>query len=390
MSGVKVPWISRASAPTYLCGILMKAIVYENYGGPDVLELREVERPTPEDDEVLVKVRAASLNASDWELLRGAPLYARLWGLLKPKYKILGSDIAGRVEAVGRNVTQFHPGDEAFGDVFGSWGGFAEYVCAREDALLLKPTNMTFEEVAALPQAGVVALQGLRDKGQIQSGQNVLINGAGGGAGSFAVQIAKLYGAAVTGIDNTSKLDMMRSIGADHVIDYTQEDFAKTGQRYDLILDFVAYRSIFDYQRALRPNGIYVMVGGSMFRIFQTLFLGPLIGTFGTKKLGILAHKQNKKDIAHMIELCGVGQVVPVIDRRYPLSEVPAAICYLGEGHARGTCWRSATRSWWDEDGRAEQAAAARRRGRATRGMPSPRQRWTRPAQRAWRSSRTR
>lgn len=314
----------------------MKAIVYEQYGTPDVLELREVERPKPEDDEVLIKVRATSLNASDWELLRGTPLYVRFWGLLKPKNKILGSDIAGRIEAVGSNVTQFRPGDEVFGDILGSWGGFAEYVCAREDQLLHKPARMTFEEVAALPQAGVVALQGLRDKGQIQPGQKLLINGAGGGAGSFAVQIAKMYDADVTGIDRTSKLDMMHSIGADQVIDYTQEDFAQNGQRYDLIIDFVAYRSIFDYKRALHPNGIYVLVGGSMARILQTLFLGSLITTFGRKKLGILGHKQNRKDIAHMLELREADKVVPVIDRRYPLSEVPRALRYLGEGHAKG------------------------------------------------------
>jgi NADPH:quinone reductase-like Zn-dependent oxidoreductase len=313
----------------------MKAIVYQKYGPPDVLELKEVAKPTPKDNEVLIKVHAVSVNASDWEALRGSPLYTRLWGLLKPKYKILGSDIAGRVEAVGRNVTQFQPGDAVFGDILGCWGGFAEYVCAPENALILKPASMTFEEAAAVPQAACVALQGLRDKGQIQPGQKVLINGAGGGAGSFAVQIAKLFGAEVTGVDSTGKLDMMRSIGADQVIDYTQEDFTQNEQRYDLILDLVAYHSIFDYKRALSPKGVYVMVGGSMAHIFQTLFFGSWISMTGRKKMGILGAKPNK-DLAFIIELIESGKVIPIIDRQYPLSEVPEALRHLGEGHAKG------------------------------------------------------
>jgi len=247
----------------------------------------------------MIKVHAASVNDWDWGLLRGTPFLNRLVvsGLLKPKYKILGCDIAGRVEAVGGNVKQFHPGDEVFGDISGcNWGGFAEYVCARENALALKPASMTFEEAAAVPQAAVLALQGLRDKRQIQPGQKVLINGAGGGAGTFAVQIAKVFGAEVTGVDvdSTSKLDMMRSIGADHAIDYTQEDFTKNGQCYDLILDFAAHHSIFDYKRALSPKGIYVMVGGSTARIFQAMLIGPLISMTGSKKMGFLAHKPNK------------------------------------------------------------------------------------------------
>jgi len=315
----------------------MKAIVYERYGSPDVLQLKEVEKPTPKDNEVLIKVHAASINSWDWELLRGKPFVNRLlFGLLKPKIKILGADIAGRVEAVGRNVKQFQPGDEVFGDLCEcGWGGFAEYVCARENALALKPASMTFEEVAAVPQAAVMALQGLRDKGQIQPGQKVLINGAGGGVGTFAVQIAKSFEAEVTGVDSTRKLDMLRSIGADQVIDYTQEDFTKSGQRYDLILDVAAYHSIFDYKRALSPKGIYVMVGGSSARIFQTIFLGPLISMTGNKKLGILAHKPNK-GLDFMKELFEAGKVVPVIDRRYPLSEVPEALRHFGEGHAKG------------------------------------------------------
>ncbi len=313
----------------------MKAIVYTKYGPPDVLKLEEVEKPTPKDDEVLIKVHAASVNASDWEFLRGTPLYTRIWGLLKPKHQILGSDIAGRVEAVGGNVTQFKPDDEVFGDILGCWGGFAEYVCAPENALMLKPASMTFEQAAAVPQAAVVALQGLRDKGQIQPGQKVLINGAGGGAGTFAVQMAKSFGAEVTGVDSTEKLDMMRSIGADQVIDYTQEDFTQNGQRYDLILDLVATHSIFDYKRALSPKGIYVMVGGSMARIFQVLLLGPWISLTGSKKMGILAAKPNK-DLDIIKELFEAGKVVPVIDRHYRLSEVAEALRYLGEGHAQG------------------------------------------------------
>jgi len=315
----------------------MKAIVYTKYGSPDVLQLKEVEKPTPKDNEVLVKVHAASVNDWDWGLLRGKPFVNRLlFGLLKPKMQILGCDIAGQIEAVGKNVEQFQPGDEVFGDISGcGWGGFAEYVCIPENALALKSATMTFEQAAAVPQAGLLALQGLRDKGQIQPGQKVLINGAGGGAGTFAVQIAKSFGAEVTGVDSTRKLDMMRSIGADHVIDYTKEDFTKNGQCYDLILDVAAYHSIFDYKRALNPKGIYVMVGGSMARAFQLQFLGPWIAMTESKKMGILMHKPNK-DLAFMKELFEAGKVVPVIDRRYPLSEVSDALRYFGEGHAKG------------------------------------------------------
>ena len=316
----------------------MKAIAYHKYGSPDVLELEEVQKPTPNDDEVLVKVHAASVNAWDWDLLRGKPLVNRLlgFGLRKPKYKILGADIAGRVEAVGGNVTQFQPGDEVFGDISGvGWGGFAEYVCAREIALTLKPSGMTFEEAAAVPQAAILALQGLRYKGQIQPGQKVLINGAGGGAGTFAVQIAKSFGAEVTGVDSTSKLDIMRSIGADQVIDYTQEDFTKNGQRYDRIVDMAAHHSTFDYKRALSPMGIYGVIGGSTPRILQTVFMGSWISLIGSKKMGLVLHKPNQ-DLAFMIELFEAGKIVPVIDRRYPLSEVAEALRYFGEGRTQG------------------------------------------------------
>ena len=315
----------------------MKAIVYRKYGSPDVLELEEVQKPTPKADEVLVRVHAASVNDWDWGLLRGKPFLARLpTGLLKPTNKILGSDIAGQVEAVGPNVKQFQPGDEVFGDLSGcGWGGFAEYVCARENALALKPASMTFDEAAAVPQAAVLALLGLRDKGHIQPGQKVLINGAGGGAGTFAVQIARSFGAEVTGVDSTSKLDIMRSIGADYVIDYTQDDFTRNEQRYDLILDMAAHHSMFDYKRALNPKGVYVVEGGSMARILQVLFLGPWVSLTESKKMGLLLHKQNK-GLAFIIELFEAGKVVPVIDRRYPLSEVAEALRYFGEGHARG------------------------------------------------------
>jgi NADPH:quinone reductase-like Zn-dependent oxidoreductase len=256
----------------------------------------------------------------------------------KPKHKILGTDIAGRIETVGRNVKQFQPDDDVFGDLFSNgFGAFAEYVCVPENALMLKPASMTFEEAATLPQAALLALQGLRDKRQIQPGQKVLINGAGGGVGTFAVQIAKYFGAEVTGVDNTEKLEMLRSIGADHVIDYTKEDFTKNGRRYDLILDVVVHRSIFDYMRALSPRGICVMVGGSMTRVFFNGFLGLLISMTGNKKIGILMWKQNKKeDLDYLQELFEAGKVKPVIDRRYPLSEVPEALRYLEEGHAKG------------------------------------------------------
>jgi NADPH:quinone reductase-like Zn-dependent oxidoreductase len=316
----------------------MRAIVYEKYGPPDVLQLKEVAKPTPEDNEVLIKVHAASVNSWDRDLMRGKPFVIRLTsGLLKPKYKILGCDIAGRVEALGSIVKQFQLGDEVLGDLSGyGFGGFAEYVCAHENALVLKPASMTFEEAAAIPQAATLALQGLRDKGQIQPGKKVLINGAGGGVGTFAVQIAKLFGAEVTGVDSTGKLDMMRSIGADSVIDFTKEDFTKNGQLFDLILDVVTYRSIFNYKRVLSPNGIYVMLGGgSWARVFQTMFLGPLISMMGNKKMGLMMHIGNK-GLDYIKELFEAGKVKPIIDRCYPLSEVAEALKYFDEGHVKG------------------------------------------------------
>lgn len=314
----------------------MKAIVFTKYGSPDVLELQEVEKPTPKDDEVLIRVHAASLNDWDWAALHGVPFVNRLmFGLLYPKKQILGSDIAGRIEAVGKNVRQFQPADEVFGDLSGHWGGFAEYVCARENALALKAPSMTFEEAAAIPQAGMLALQGLRAMGRIQPGHKLLINGAGGGVGTFAIQLAKLHGVEVTAVDSPGKLDMLRSMGAAHVIDYTQEDFTKNGQHYDLILDVKTTRSILDCARALTPNGTYVTVGGSMARLFQVLLLSPWISMTQNKNIRLLVLKPNK-GLDYMKELFEAGKVVPVIDGPHRLSEVPEAFRRFGEGRQKG------------------------------------------------------
>ena len=316
---------------------MMKAIVYHTYGSPDVLKLADVAKPAPGDDEVLIKVHAAALNSWDWDRLTGKPyVYRLLFGLLKPKLPILGADVAGTVEAVGRNVQQFQPGDAVFGDLCeGGWGGLAEYVCARETALTLKPAGMTFEQAAAIPQAGVLALQGLRDKRPVQPGQKVLINGAGGGVGTFAVQMAKSFGAEVTGVDSPAKLEMLRSLGADHVIDYTQEDYTQTGRQYDLIVDVVARRSISDYKRALTPQGTFVVIGGSIATILQTATLGTWYSKSGGKQMSLLMHRPNK-DLASIIALFESGQVVPVIDKCYSLPEAAEAIRYLGAGQAKG------------------------------------------------------
>src|SRR5437667_3523587 len=317
----------------------MRAMVYHRYGSPDVLHLEEVPKPVPQHDEVLVKVHAASVNAGDWHLLRAKPFLMRLmgFGLLTPKHTILGSDIAGRVEAVGSNVTQFQPGDEVFANtVKYGFGGFAEYVSVPETVLVLKPTTLSFEEAAAVPQAALTALQGLRDKGHIQKGQKVLINGASGGIGTFAVQLAKAFGADVTAVCSTRTLDIVRSIGAHHVVDYTQEDFTRNGQRYDLILAVNGYHSISDYKRALNPGGVYVMTGGSNAQLFQAMLLGPLISRTGRQKMGNSAHKPNKKDLMFMKELLEAGKVTPVIDRRFLLRDVADAIRYLEAGHAQG------------------------------------------------------
>lgn len=313
----------------------MKAIVYEEYGSPEVLELKEVDKPIPKDDEVLIKVFAVSLNDWDLGLLTGDFVNRILNGIRKPKIKILGSDIAGRVEVVGKSVKKFQPGDNVYGDLSGRWGGFAEYVCANENALALKPNSMSFEEAAAIPQAAMLAVQGLIDKGKIQPGQKLLINGAGGGVGTFGVQIAKLFGAEITGVDNSGKLQMMRSIGFDHVIDYTREDFTKSGKQYDLILDAKTNRSMFDYLRALRPTGIYATVGGSLPRLFQALILGPMISMIYKKKIRIVALKPNK-NLGYMNELYEAGKVKPVIDGPYKLEDVPRTFKIFGEGTHKG------------------------------------------------------
>ncbi len=316
----------------------MKAIVSERYGPPESLQFMDVEKPVPRENEVLIKVHASSLNAADFEILRGA-LTARFTGLRRPGQKIPGSDVAGTIEAAGNGVTKFQPGDEIMGDLFYSGkGAFAEFVCAPENVLTHKPANMTFEEAATYPQAGIIALQALRGERQIQPGQKVLVNGAGGGMGTFAVQIAKYYGAEVTGVDSAMKLDMLRSIGADYVMDYAQEDFTESGQCYNLILDTVSKRSIYDYERTLCDGGLFVMVGGSRKAIFQAVFLGPWISRRGTKKLGLnlWGEPYNKTDMDFLEELYNTGKVVPVIDRRYSLSEVPEALRYLEDGQALG------------------------------------------------------
>jgi NADPH:quinone reductase-like Zn-dependent oxidoreductase len=313
----------------------MRAIVYHNYGSPDVLKCEEIEKPTAGDDEVLIKVCAASVNPFDWRLMRGKPLFLRLMigGLHKPKDTRPGREAAGQVEAVGRNVTQFKPGDKVFG---ACPGAFAEYVCAAEDRLVLKPANISFERAAAVPVAAITALQGLRDKGRIQRDHKVLVDGASGGVGTFAVQIAKSFGAEVTAVCSTRNLDTARSIGADHVIDYTQEDFTQSGQRYDLIIAANAYHSIFAYRRALNQDGIYVMAGGGWAQIFQAVFLGPLLSLIGRKKMYFLSAKIDKKDLVLLKDLLVTGKIVPIIDRRYPLSDVAEAVRYLEEGHAKG------------------------------------------------------
>ena len=315
----------------------MKAIVYTNYGPPEALQLQEVEKPAPKENQVLVKVHAASVNALDWRRFTMPPILIRLMegGLLKPKDPKLGVDIAGTVEAVGSNVTEFKPGDEVFGV---APGAFAEYACNGASKFVLKPANLSFEAAAAVPVAAFTALQGLRDKGQIQPGQKVLIYGASGGVGTFAVQIAKSFGAEVTGVCSTRNLDMVRSIGADHVIDYTREDFTRNGQHFDLIYDAVGNRSVSDYKRALSPHGICVIAGfTSLSRLFEHMVLGPLVSKTGSKQIGLQGIATTpKKDLLVIKELLEAGKVVPVIDKSYPLSETAEAIRYLEKGHARG------------------------------------------------------
>lgn len=315
----------------------MQAMVYHTYGSPDVLKLAEVQKPVPQDGQILVKVIAASAAAGDWHLLRADPFLIRFMsGLLTPKYKILGASVAGRVEAVGRQVTQFQPGDEVFGDLsLCGFGAFAEYVAAAENAFVRKPTRLTFAEAATVPVSAVTALQGLR-AGQIQAGQKVLIKGASGGVGTFAVQIAKAFGAEVTAVCSTGKMAMVRAIGADYVIDYTKEDFSQNGQQYDLILAANGYQPIAAFQRALRPQGIYVMTGGTTGQMFEAMLFGAWRSKKGGQKMGNLLARPNQKDLMVMKELIDAGKVTPVIDRCYPLAEVPDAIRYLEAGHAQG------------------------------------------------------
>jgi len=317
----------------------MKAIVFTQYGPPDRLELREVAKPAPKDDELLIRVHASSINSWDWEFLNGKPFINRLlYGLLRPnpRKQILGADIAGTVEAVGSRVTRFKPGDEVFGDLWDNWGGFAEYACAPEAALEAKPANSTFEEAAAVPQAGVLALQAIRKAGRIEPGNKVLINGAGGGVGTFAIQLAKLSGAEVTGVDATHKLSVVRSAGADHVMDYTEEDFTMTGEHYDLIIDCQNFRSMFENRRALNPQGTYAMVGGSIPRVYQLWFLSFCASlTHESRKLRLVAEGPNK-GLVDLKELVEAGTMVPIVDRTYPLSEVPEAMRYFGEGRHKG------------------------------------------------------
>lgn len=314
----------------------MKAIVYHEYGSSDVLKLEQVEKPIPSSDELLIKVEAISVNPADWRRMSSDPFFVRLdSGLFKPKQGILGADIAGRVEAVGANVKQFKPGDVVFGDI--SSGGFAEYACAPEDKFALKPFNLSFGEAAAVPLAGITALQGLRDNGQIQSGQTVLVNGASGGVGTFAVQIAKSFGATVTAVCSTRNLNLVQSIGADHVVDYTKEDFTQNGQTYDLIFDAVGNCSVADYQRVLNPNGICVVAGfTTMARMFKIMLLGTWVSKRDSQKIAPMNATMNQKDLGYLKGLIEAGDVKPVIDRCYPFSEIPEAMGYLQTGHARG------------------------------------------------------
>jgi NADPH:quinone reductase-like Zn-dependent oxidoreductase len=319
-------------------GDLMKAVIYCDYGSPDVLKVEDIARPVPNDDQVLIRVRAASVNPLEWHYMRGTPYVGRLMGmgLRKPKVTRLGVDVAGQVEAVGRNVTQFKPGDEVFGS---ARGALAEYACSSERGLVMKPANVTFEQAASVPVAAVTALQGLRDKGKLQPGQKVLINGASGGVGTFAVQIAKAMGAEVTGVCSTRNVALVRSLGADHVIDYTKEDFTKAGQRYDLVLDMVGSHSLLTTRRVLKPKGRYVMVGGPKGRWIAPLdraLAAKVLSWFVSQDIGMMMANLNKKDLNALRDLMEAGKVKPAVDRTYPLSQVSEAIRYLETGHARG------------------------------------------------------
>ena len=315
----------------------MKAIVYHKYGSVKELQLKEVEKPTPKSDQVLIKVHATSVNASDWEILRGKPIFSRMSGLFKPGKKILGSDVAGQVEAVGEHVTEFQSGDQVYGDLLYFMGGFAEYVCAPVDRIARLPAHLSYAEAACLPQSGAIALKGICDAGQVQAGQKVLINGAGGGTGTLAIQLAKLQGAEVTGVDNASKLDTMRALGADHVLDYQKQNFTKNGEQYDLILDLVAHQSVAAYRRALKPGGKYFMVGGpSLVTLAQILLSGPRIKEREDKTIELLSVPPNRGDFSKVAEMVGAGEIEVIIDKQFSLNQVPDALAYLGGGQAIG------------------------------------------------------
>lgn len=311
----------------------MRAVVYDRYGNPDVLRIDDVPMPSPGRGQVLVKVAATSVNLSDWETLRGSPLYSRLGGLRAPARRILGSDIAGRVDVVGNGVTRFRPGDEVYGDNLWLKGGFAEYAVAAERALARKPTELTFVEASTIPQAGAIALQGTESAA---AGRRVLINGGGGGSGSFAIQLAKRLGAHVTGVDNAGKLDFMRSIGADEVIDYRSDDFTRRDQPYDLILDLVAHRSVFAYRRALAPGGRYRCVGGTVPALLRVVTVGSIVGRLTHRRIGMLIVKEGPAHFEPLADLCIAGDVSVHVDRTFGLDDVPAALAYVGEGRALG------------------------------------------------------
>lgn len=314
----------------------MKAAYYENYGTTENIKIKEVKKPIPKDKEVLVKVHAASINSWDWDMLRGRPYIVRLWGLTKPKYKIPGADMAGVVEEVGNKVTQFKPGDEVYGDLSESgWGAIAEYVCADEKSIGIKSPKMTFEQAASLPQNGVMALQSIYDRNELKPGQKILINGAGGAVGPILVQIAKNFGAEVTVVDKSEKFDLLKSLGADYAIDYRETNYTATGDKFDLIVDVIANKSIWEYKRCLKPGGRFYMIGGTGKSIIQALFIGPLISLFSRKNVGILGQKTNKY-LDLMNQLFEENKFKPVIDKVFSLNETPQAMQKLGDGNSQG------------------------------------------------------
>lgn len=317
---------------------MMKAIVRNRYGTPDQLRLRELAKPTPKANELLIKIEATALNASDWELLSGKPFHNKLvGGLPRPTHSVLGSDVAGWVAAVGKDVKRFKEGDAVLADLFNDgFGGLAAYTCVRETTVTHKPPSVSFAHAATIPQSGVLALQGVRDHKQLKAGDRVLINGAGGGTGTFAIQLAKRYGAEITAVDSAEKFPLMQSLGADHVIDYKTTNYTKSGKQYDLIIDFVADRSLLAYRRVLKPDGVFIMVGGKTSPLLQAGLLGPLLSRRSSKKLGLLFWKQDPKDYEQMLALFEQSEVQPVIDRCYSLEQSADALWRLGNGRCLG------------------------------------------------------